>query len=398
MSIGPRAHFALLLEHVSTLVLLHDAGWLGEDALHAAIGGGAQTDATRSAIERLDEARIIEPRSGLGIAWQLTSATRSYMSNVLQRGQIQSPDTVAGMVAGISRKLAYVATLFEEQRIDEAVEETGEVVIAIDALRDVANRLGEAVVRRANDLKGLNIPTRERFRRILRMWEDVVLPLYEHVSPDGYIETTLSACADRMNALATHPPHREAAPHAHMLVGAIRRARRAASDSFNEAYGEIIRLYEDPRRRERIEIGVQLLLDQLMTGGVAALALHDTMRITTFRFTSLMNDENAASVVHGVANAGDNVPVPAFDRAALVRTAQPTPRPMTLPDASDDAMGDVIARARLEGRSLADVIEAYGRVLSRRDRRTAGTRTASRLGDVEIETPRITLGRSGTRP
>lgn len=398
MTINPKAHFGLLLEHVATLIHIHDAGSVGDDALHALIGGGGQTDATRNALDRLVEARIIETRPGGARAWQLTSATRSYMSNVLQRGEIQAPDTVAGMVAGISRKVGYVTTLFEEGRIDEAVEEANEASVAIDALRDVASRLGEAIVKRANDLKGLNIPTRDRFRRISRMWEEIVLPLYEHVAPDGYIEARLADCKDQMTALATHPPHPEAAPHARMLVGAISRARQAASGSFNEAYSEIIRLYEDPRRRERIEIGVQMLLDRLMTDGIAALGLADRMRITTFRFTNLMNDGNAASVVHGVANAGDNVPVPAFDPATLVRTARPTPRPMVLPLRTGDAMADIIASAHDEGRTLADVVDAYGRVLARRDRRSAGRRTAGRLGDVVITTPAITLGQGGARP
>lgn len=390
MPISPRTHFSLLHRHVDLLVAIHEApDGLPESRLHDMLGGG-ETEASRTDIQTLSEARIIEPRPAGNLAWQLSPATRSYMAHVLQRGAMTSPDSVVASVLNADRRVRAALDLMEGGRVAEGVEELRDVIDLVDGIRTVSEQLGDVIVARAVELKARAMAVGDRFRRIQRMWEEIVLPLYQHVAPDGVIETTMQSMAHTVEHTLLQPPHPDAGGQAEALAGAISRARQAASRSFVEAYREVIRLYEDPRNRERIELGVEIIVAQMLTDGVASLDLPRTMPITTFRMSNLMDDGAAARIIHGIAEAGENEPEPMYDPDLELERIAPPPPPLRIPPVRD-AMAAIVKAAAADGRSFRDIVSAYVRMIDTPDRRHEGRRSRYHYGDLVIEAPVIEL-------
>ncbi|MBF0306884.1 MAG: hypothetical protein HQL40_18550 [Alphaproteobacteria bacterium] len=269
-------------------------GGVGEAELFAMAQrhGGAEPGPA-GVVERLRRFRLIEERPGETLVLELTRAARDFLSFLLAEHDLETPELMRAHLAELRERGSGLAAAALAGDGDRVALEMERLDRALEELRAHAWTTYRALLATAADLRANRHrrTAHQRFLRINDLWGHYLIPLRRLLEPDGEADAAFLGLEAQLRQ-AAGLFRLDGRLHAALTVTAARlaRVRKDGSRLFDDAYGEILPLYDRFRRLDQVERGAVLLLDRLERSGVGALRLERRLPIASVTFQPLPSD------------------------------------------------------------------------------------------------------------
>ncbi len=321
----------------------------------------------RHIADQLIKLGILETVPDATATYEMTRQVRNLLGYLLREHRLTSVTVIRAYLKDLDQLGEELREAVDSDKGNPAARALAEISDLVERIRQDSRANREAIINEVMSAKSNpeQIPIRERFERINRLWTRYLVPLRDLID----VRKAMDQSLDHMELLI------QAGLKVFALDGAISRElartrarllrlRRNVASDFRESMREIEPLYHFLRRESQLVRGASRALELIMKGGLSSLKLVDRLALPTWRLAGLFSDPAVESLFYDIKGYRPGA-IPVIPQAG-----EPGDKdfinPETLIEAFKAAMpvSDVLEWLRVNygGASIGELLRAYGRI------------------------------------
>lgn len=307
MALNPQSFFRFAAEHYPLLYdIFRREGGINDAELYELIRRNRDESDPEPAhvAELLRKLGIIEPMPDATAVYEITRPVSDLMRFLLREQRLTSAVVIQAYLDDLDQSGKELEIVMNEGKtvlIELALRKAADT---IDRLRQDSRNNREAVI---NDVIAVKSnreqkSARERFEKILYLWERYLLPLQDLID----VRKTMDATLDRLEKIFLSGMQRfelEGALHMGFLRTRARlhRLRYDMCVDFQESFQEVVPLYESWKQDSELVQGASRILEKVGKAGLRSLKLTEMLAIPGGRFQEgLFDDSEVEAYLCGI--------------------------------------------------------------------------------------------------
>lgn len=285
-------------------------------------------DETAPSMETIEEQLlsygILEQTPYSDTTFELRAEVRDLLAWIQKRQVLATADVIRGYLNQLRDLTKELQELSDAENYPGVVHPLTDLDRALEKIR--AHGLGnyESIATQVQELQSQHgeVPPRERFQMINRIWNRMLRPLRQLIDDRGPIEERFDHLNSLLKELADAPRiPRAIQRRASHSRARLARTRRDLMVSHNNAVREVEPLYEQLRLDSRLLEGASRLLKVVRQQGAAVLELDARMCLEGWRPRGLFSDDYLQSRLTGLSDyepddeavLGDPLPIVTYE-------------------------------------------------------------------------------------
>lgn len=307
MITNPQSFFRFAEKHYTLLYdILRSEGGINDAELYELIRRNrSESDPEPSHIaEQLRKLGIIEPTPDATAVYEITRPVADLLRFLLREQHLTSAVVIQAYLDDLDQSGKNLENGMDEGKVVQVEYALREAADTIDRLRQDSRNNREAVINEVMTAKSNREQRsiKERFERILYLWEKYLIPLQDLID----VRKTMDATLDRLERLFLSGMHQfelDGSLHREFsrIKARLHRLRHDMRIDFQESLQEILPLYESWKHDSELVQGTSRALEKISKAGIRSLNLSEMLSIPGGHFQEgLIDDTKVEAYLYGI--------------------------------------------------------------------------------------------------